>query len=73
MKWKLGKAVQTCLCKDYKKVPIAVMSGGTVVGGSTEIVDAVLESEARLNEGIGKKEPQTRLQGSLKLVPQTAF
>ncbi|CAE7210305.1 PTGES2 [Symbiodinium microadriaticum] len=31
--------------KDYKKVPIAVMSGGTVVGGSTEIVDAVLESE----------------------------
>ena len=32
--------------QDYKKVPIAVLSGGNVVGGSTEIVDAVLKSEA---------------------------
>ena len=28
-------------------MPIAVLSGGSVVGGSTEIVDAVLQSEAR--------------------------
>lgn len=33
--------------EDYKKVPIAVFSDGAVVGGSTQIVDKVMESEAR--------------------------
>ncbi|CAJ1374232.1 unnamed protein product [Effrenium voratum] len=36
---------QISFSKDYKKVPIAVFSDGAVVGGSTQIVDKVMESE----------------------------
>ena len=37
--------------QDYKKVPIAVFSDGTVVGDSTKIVDKVAGSEAALGMG----------------------
>mmetsp|Transcript_95198 Transcript_95198/g.269444 ORF Transcript_95198/g.269444 Transcript_95198/m.269444 type:complete len:255 (+) Transcript_95198:68-832(+) len=41
--------------RDYKKVPIAVLAGGDVVGGSTEIVDRVLSiPQLDLDQGVDR-------------------
>ena len=43
--WTIGPRPDSSSGQDYKKVPIAVFSDGTVVGDSTKIVDKVAGSE----------------------------